>query len=180
MELTAEILQRVVNADQVRFGARSSEKRQSPRLPLGVPILVESLSGDSPNLRVRARDISKSGIGLLCARPMELGMLILLRLPQHGGKPIEIQCKVVRCEDVGDGLYVVGATFEEVWEAKMARVSMKSGECCGGRGPDAAGPGVSEEKGHQGVDSGQQVESREEYIRRRRAVRKGDGSTVGD
>jgi hypothetical protein len=149
-----------------------------PRIPFGTPVIVQPMDHGSPPGQARMRDISKSGIGLLCTTQMPLGESFLLRLPHSQCKHLWICCTVTRCHNVADGLFIVGADFDRIIEPPTASAP------AGQRSIAARGPCATEQSGNPQSDAGQDEVHSEEpssklrdslaaYIRQRRAQRTG-------
>ena len=117
MKLTAEQFEQIVahlRSDKGRGGQQ--DRRRAPRVGLRTLItIVPCVSGGSMARReVRVRDLSADGIGLLHREPLKLGTFLVSLLPRANGEPVNAVYRVVRCHQVGDRQYLVGAKLDRV------------------------------------------------------------------
>ncbi len=91
------------------------EKRKEGRV--GVRCSVEIIprlcndDGDKP-VRVKVRDISSSGIGLLTHLHIDVGVEMICPLPCEDGSRVQVVMTVRHCYQVSKGLYSIGASFD--------------------------------------------------------------------
>ena len=80
------------------------DRRVEPRLRVTLPVNLQPLDDDLNPLGYRSRavtrDISASGIGLVCQDPVNASYL-MLSLPTPAGESLEVVAKVLRCRPVG-------------------------------------------------------------------------------
>ena len=80
------------------------DRRAEPRLRVTLPVNIQPLDDSLQPLGYRARavtrDISESGIGLVCQDPVSASYLAL-ELPTPGGDCFEVAAQVLRCRPVG-------------------------------------------------------------------------------
>jgi hypothetical protein len=115
MRLTAETFTELVRS--LRSNAPgASEKRRAPRVGLRAraDIIVRAGAlGLAEQIPVGIRDISASGMGLTCARPLMPGATFMLVL-DGDGVTRDTNCTVVHCREMGEGFYRIGAQFDSV------------------------------------------------------------------
>jgi hypothetical protein len=115
MTLSAEMFQQIVEA--LRSDALSDrDKRTAPRVGLRAQVLVLPPPGvRAQPQRMRCRNLSASGIGLLHTREMRLGTEFVVRLAAAGvAAPVHIACLVVHSQKQGPDLYSIGARIVRV------------------------------------------------------------------
>jgi hypothetical protein len=110
MILSAELF------NQIMAGLRSDQKsgqerRAAPRVGLRaeVEVLLAPAPG-SPKVRMRCRDLSVSGIGLVYDHTLPPGHEFIVRLPAGGGDPaVLISCVTVHSRKLDDDVFAIGA-----------------------------------------------------------------------
>lgn len=90
----------------------SHERRVHLRVVFNERIEVHQDQRSEP-LICYARDLSKGGISFIAQEPMPMEIAIAFE-PTAERKPIRIRCKVVRCAEIEDGFYDIGALFLRV------------------------------------------------------------------
>ena len=115
MELTAKTLGDLIKSLR-STQAGAGQKRTAPRV--GVRIKVELLLLD-PNTgfgaeRITAwvRDISASGVGLLCNRAFKKDEAFDLLLAEEADNQERVPCFITYCRAVGADLFRLGAKFQ--------------------------------------------------------------------
>src|SRR4051794_11245102 len=98
MELSAELFHQIVEALRSDV-SRERDKRTAPRVGLRAQVtILPPLGVRAPAQRVRCRNLSASGIGLMHTREMRSGTEFVACLPAAGlAKPVHIACLVVHC-----------------------------------------------------------------------------------
>lgn len=94
----------------------SAERRRARRLPFSATIMVRHRVSGSPPTEQPGEviNISRTGIGLVTASPIEQGEIrLLLSLPQGDDPPLPVLVKaaVKRCKPLPNGKYELGAEF---------------------------------------------------------------------
>ncbi len=79
---------------------RRAEPRMKVTLPVNIQPLDDSLQPLGYRTRSVTRDISETGIGLVCQDPVSAEYL-LLQLPTPSGDAFEVVGEVLRCRPVG-------------------------------------------------------------------------------
>ncbi len=98
----------------------TGEKRRGSRIPLRIQSAMVPLSGKIAGrpTRGRVRDISMTGTGLWCDKPVPAGEFFAMRLERPGAEAVWVRCRVVRCDEVQPNLFFVGAEFKDVIDIK--------------------------------------------------------------
>ena len=121
MALTTQTFSEITGCGtNVRTDARGDERRKDLRVPLRVQASIVPLSGRISGKPTRARihDLSLSGAGLLCDKPVEAGEALALRLERHGMDAVWVRCRIVRCLEVEPRLFLIGVEFTDVIDLK--------------------------------------------------------------
>lgn len=93
----------------------SGERRAASRSPFFGPVTIGLHGAEYPKFSAFARDLSPLGIGLLHIMPLERGEVIVT-LRREGEPPLALRTQIMWCEDCGDGWYVSGGRFLDVFE----------------------------------------------------------------
>jgi hypothetical protein len=92
------------------------ERRRGKRLTSHrlVHCLIAVGSGE-PTLAAMVLDVSRLGVGLIVARPVQPGSALVVRLPEAGqGRPtLDLTARAAHCGELMTGRYLVGAEFVE-------------------------------------------------------------------
>ena len=107
-------------ADDRRLGGVRVPARDHVRL---VPF---NAGGGGPSRLVEVRDVSRTGIALVLAEPMDEGQTFDLKLPRAGGRAQDVLCTVRHCRPDGRGRFVVGAKFGTDWLNTLAATMSQS------------------------------------------------------
>ena len=130
MGLTTQTFSEITGCDNVRSDLRGSEgnerlpprdeRRRDLRVPLRLQASMVPLSGpiSGKPTRARIRDLSLSGAGLLCDKPVDAGEALALRLERRGQDAVWVRCKIVRCFEVEPRLFHIGVEFTDVIDLK--------------------------------------------------------------
>lgn len=122
MQLPLPIFAEVLDAlkEQSRAGA-AAEKRRATRHTLQAQV---TLLAGPPALgkqrvhTVLTRDISHNGVGLLQTATAAPNDKIILLLPRRKREPVCVQCTVMHCRPLADGVFAVGAEFVQLVETQ--------------------------------------------------------------
>jgi hypothetical protein len=57
-------------------------------------------------------DLSAQGVGLLIARPLEVGATVQLRFTRAGAAPVAVPARVAYCTGGDDGRWLLGCEFD--------------------------------------------------------------------
>ena len=98
----------------------NDERRRNLRVPLRLHASIVPLGGPIAGkpTRARIRDLSLSGAGLLCDKPVEAGEALALRLERPGQDAVWVRCRIVRCLEVEPRLFLIGVEFTDVIDLK--------------------------------------------------------------
>lgn len=120
MDMTAEFLEQAVNYLKT---APSRDARREPRVAVEARICIEPSGvqwedGLPPSVDGWTRDITPSGVCVLCPRPMQVGESFVIHLPRTAATPApsRILCEVRHCTPETSGTYSIGAVFLQ-WAA---------------------------------------------------------------
>jgi c-di-GMP-binding flagellar brake protein YcgR len=121
MALTTQTFSEIIGCGtNVRTDARDDDRRRDLRVPLRVQASIVPLSGriSGKPTRARIQDLSLSGAGLLCDKPVEAGEALALRLERQGMDAVWVRCRIVRCYEVEPRLFLIGVEFTDVIDLK--------------------------------------------------------------
>jgi anti-sigma regulatory factor (Ser/Thr protein kinase) len=88
------------------------ERRAHPRVGYTERIMLEGPTATDPRFAY-ARDLSRGGIAFITTAPVTRETKVL-SLPRPSGPPLRVKARVLRCAQVAEGFYDVGASFEGV------------------------------------------------------------------
>ena len=118
MTLTAAVFKQILSSLKSDTGRRFNEQRNSPRVGVRGKISILPLTVNQEPLEVWVRDVSVTGIGLLCPTAFPTGTRFLARFPKLDDAPLTITYIVAHCKSVSRGLYVIGARLAEMPQRK--------------------------------------------------------------
>ena len=130
-ELSLEAIERITGMPAPNLGAYArGEKRQSIRLPVSVTADLWLNQGQTQEfVAVKVRNISQSGVELICRSDLQNGTTFHLRFAVKTGS-ILLQSQTVRCNPIASGLYLVAAIFvrgfEEQQDKSLSRNRIRS------------------------------------------------------
>lgn len=108
MELTAAMFEDLIR--NMRSEPRPGRDHRSvPRI--GMAATVQAKVQQEPTKRVRIRDISADGMGLLMNQPLAIPSEIAIELLRSGEQPLILRCEACHSHAVGDGFYRIGVKF---------------------------------------------------------------------
>jgi hypothetical protein len=122
MMLSAQMFRQIVDALK-SDAARDKDKRTAPRVGLRAQVTIVSVSGERRRsrsgvfnpIRVRCRNLSASGIGLLHSSEIRSGAEFVVRLDASRLEtPVHISCVVVHCNKLSSDLFSIGARIIRV------------------------------------------------------------------
>ncbi|MGE5609807.1 MAG: PilZ domain-containing protein [Bacillota bacterium] len=112
-QIPEDLFGQITGLTSVHFEPRPRNKRTGVRVAL--PLLAHAIPVahglPAPSIHARVRDISSTGISILCHHPMRTGDSFLICLSRKDQTPIWAVCQVTRCRSTGDGIYLIGAGF---------------------------------------------------------------------
>ena len=115
MELSAELFHQIVEALK-SDSSRERDKRSAPRVGLRAMVtILPPLGVRAPAERMRCRNLSASGIGLMHNKELRCGTEFVACLPATGmSKPVHIACTVVHCRKLSPDLFSIGGRIVRV------------------------------------------------------------------
>lgn len=115
MTLSAELFRQIVEALK-SDDARDRDKRTAPRVGLRAQVTVMPAPGvRAKSERVRCRNLSANGIGLVHTREIRSGTEFVVCLAATGlAAPVHISCIVVHCNKQGSDSFSIGARIIRV------------------------------------------------------------------
>ncbi len=126
MKLPDDVFASISGIEARQLGERRSERRDAGRVPLPARFYIIPVTKPlaTKPILVHVRDISQEGIGLVVPLPFAVGNELLVRL-QSKELRLWVLCAVVRVDQVGTTLFVVGAKFTRIVEpyAVAAQIS---------------------------------------------------------
>jgi anti-sigma regulatory factor (Ser/Thr protein kinase) len=90
---------------------RTDERRRHQRISYNEQIQV--IASGRRRVAGFARDLSKSGMAFITTQPLPLDDIRVV-LPQKKAQPLQMRCRVVRCDRIRDDLFDVGVRFLHV------------------------------------------------------------------
>jgi|GEM_PF-5251409 len=120
MVLSADFFERILKT--LKTDASSSDKRAAKRIGIRAQVRITRFNGKIPEPaeRVWTRDISESGIGILCPKTMKIGQYFVLELPREEDEPVRIVCQAKRRQVIEKELCVIGAAFQSPLDSTTA------------------------------------------------------------
>jgi hypothetical protein len=117
MPLTPQDFTQVLAALKAMNDAAGHERRVSPRMEIQVQVRIFPYDDGSLGRPYTAltRDLSFRGVGLLQSCPAAQGWRFVIVLPK-AGTPLSVLCTVLRCRPIADGMYMIGAAFDDVFD----------------------------------------------------------------
>jgi hypothetical protein len=115
MELSAELFHQICEALR-SDSSRERDKRTAPRVGLRAMVtILPPLGVRAPAERMRCRNLSASGVGLMHSKEMRSGTEFVVCLPAAGlARPVHIACVVVHCRKMSPELFSIGARILRV------------------------------------------------------------------
>ncbi len=93
------------------IAATIADRRDLRRLPFFRPITISCGSEQRDSVPGFCRDVSRGGMGLLHAQPLEVDSSITVGLPR-GSRHLQLASTLKWCSEVGEGLYYSGCSFD--------------------------------------------------------------------
>lgn len=128
MELSAEVFEQTISRIKADKG-RAPDKRAHPRVGVRYRMkigVIEAKKLGKP-IDVWVRDLSRSGIGIMCPLQMLVGAQFIIMLPHlDDAPPLKLVCKVTNCRALAPGMFAVGADFKEFEKSIHAAEAAKT------------------------------------------------------
>lgn len=114
LHLTPQQFAAVLDGLRVHGASRGSEKRRFTRMEVQAQVVLARLGNEGVSRRFTAltRDISANGVGLHQCLPSNQGEKFLICLPASHGE-LHLICMTTFCRSLADGLFALGAQFQE-------------------------------------------------------------------
>lgn len=104
------------------------EKRKHKRLDLDVTIQLERLDEDGITtlkyMHVDVTDISRSGIGFVSKKELELGTYYDTKIQIWTGEVVDAVVEIVRCDKQENGLFRCGAPFVGITDTDALKIDI--------------------------------------------------------
>lgn len=103
------------------------EKRGSMRMSLSAQLLMKNMtegSAKEEEVEIEVLDVSKTGVGFICDRPLEIGAVYETNLKIWTDEVIHAFLKVVRIEQTKEERYVCGTIFIGLPELNAKRIEV--------------------------------------------------------
>lgn len=103
------------------------EKRDSRRMSLSAQLLITNMNDESAKpeeVEIEVLDVSKSGVGFICDKPLSIGAVYETFLKIWTDEVIHAFLKVVRIEQTEDEQYMCGTIFIGLPEMNAARIEV--------------------------------------------------------
>jgi hypothetical protein len=100
-----------------RTRQRTHERRSSPRVGLRVQVqLIPCRTGGRASVQTAwLRDISATGVGLVCHELLEAGTYLVVCFPRKKkGQSLDVLFVVTRCTRLTPGHFSIGARFQRI------------------------------------------------------------------
>ena len=102
------------------------EKRNSRRMSLSAQLLIKNMGDNSleEEVEIEVLDVSKTGVGFICDRPLEIGAVYETNLKIWTDEVIHAFLKVVRIEQTKEEKYICGTIFIGLPEMNAKRIEV--------------------------------------------------------
>ncbi len=120
MELSAELFEQTIRLFKGDGSTIKHQRRAQPRVGIRCRIKIVPIEAGVPAeaIEVWTRDISRTGIGIICSHKMEAGDRFVVRFPRaNEARPLALVCTVKCCSQLSKGVYAIGAIFEGIDKA---------------------------------------------------------------
>jgi PilZ domain-containing protein len=117
MELSAEFFEQTIAIMKGDCAPGKQSKRAQPRVGIRCRIKLHSVGtgGASAPVEAWTRDISRTGVGMICSRRVNAGGRYCLMLSRKSGDaPLLLYCTVKNCSELAPGIFAIGAVFDSV------------------------------------------------------------------
>jgi hypothetical protein len=116
-ELPIEILEKITGMPAPKLGDfRGGEKRRANRVSVSATAELWLNQNKTRNVSsIKIRNISQSGIELICREQLKAGDAFHLRF-SLGSEKLLVQCQTVRCSQIGSGIFLVAAVYTQKFD----------------------------------------------------------------
>jgi len=115
MELSAELFEQTIRLFKGDGSAIKNQRRCYPRVGIRCHIKIVPIEAGRPGepIEVWTRDISRTGIGIICSQKMKAGDRFVVHFPRESeAPPLGLVCTIKCCSQLSKGVYAIGAVFE--------------------------------------------------------------------
>jgi PilZ domain len=115
MELSAELFEQTIRLFKGDGAAIKNQRRCHPRVGIRCQIKIVPIKDGVPAepIEVWTRDISRTGIGIICSQKMRAGDRFVVHFPRESEEaPLGLVCTIKCCNQLTKGVYAIGAIFE--------------------------------------------------------------------
>jgi hypothetical protein len=115
MELSAELFEQTIRLFKGDGSAIKNQRRTHPRVGIRCHIKIVPIEAGVPGepIEVWTRDISRTGIGIICSQKMRAGDRFVVHFPRADATaPLGLVCTIKCCSQLSKGVYSIGAIFE--------------------------------------------------------------------
>ena len=100
------------------------ERRRNNRIKLTSTLLIKRLDRDTQEpVEIEILDVSKSGVGFYCSKPLEIGAVYESNLRIWTQEVLHAFLEIVRIEKATDG-FIYGAIFIGMPEMEASRIEL--------------------------------------------------------
>jgi hypothetical protein len=106
-------------------GGGGSEKRKAVRMTVTTKLEVHLSRDDNRTFKsfsVLSRDVSLTGVGLMQSVGLPKEAKFVLTLPRAGRAALHVVCKVMYTQMLADGLFGIGAEYEEMASDEIVKL----------------------------------------------------------
>ena len=131
MQLVAQDYGEILAALQAANDTKGHERRTAARMEVQAQVKVMPFRDGKPGkpFTCLTRDLSFKGIGLLQSKQSPRGSQFVIELPRRDADaPLSLLCMVMFCRELAEGLYNVGASFNEVYDPNAPAKRKSPGE----------------------------------------------------
>lgn len=103
------------------------EKRDGRRIGLSAQLLIKNMNDDTDKTEsvvIEVIDVSKTGVGFLCDRPLSIGAVYETFLKIWTDEVIHAFLKIVRIEQTEEERYICGTIFIGLPEMNAKRIEV--------------------------------------------------------
>lgn len=101
------------------------ERRKNRRMELTAALQIQGLNGEADSeVSIEITDVSKTGIGFFCARPLNIGAVYKADLTIWTKEVLHVFLEIVRIEKLDKDKYAYGAIFIGMSEMDSKRIEV--------------------------------------------------------
>jgi len=101
------------------------DRRRSKRIELISSLVIKRLDDNTKEeVTIEITDVSKTGVGFTCSRPLEIGAVYESNLRIWTQEVLHAFLEIIRIEKKGEGIFGYGAIFIGMPEMDAARIEV--------------------------------------------------------